>query len=44
MLLEYNDAYNIFQKAVQYDDQYLSPLYGMILCRIKQEQLEDAAQ
>ena len=28
---------------MQYDDQYLVPLYGMIFCRIKQEMIDDAA-
>ena len=30
-------AYQVFQKATQYDDTLLTPLYGMIFCRIRQE-------
>jgi len=41
---EYDAAYQAYQKAAQYDETFLSPLYGMIYCRIKQEQYEDAAQ
>ncbi len=41
---EYEVAYQAYQRATQYDENYLQPLYGMIYCRIKQEQYDDAAQ
>jgi tetratricopeptide repeat protein 21B len=44
MLGEYNEAYNIYQKASTYDETNQAPLYGMIYCKIQQDQLEDAGQ
>ena len=41
---EYEAAYQAYQKAAQYDETFLLPLYGMIYCRTKQDQYEDAAQ
>ena len=41
---EYEASYQAYQRAAGYDETYLLPLYGMIYCRIKQEQYEDAAQ
>lgn len=34
---DYDGAYQAYQKAAQYDETFLLPLYGMIYCRIKQE-------
>jgi tetratricopeptide repeat protein 21B len=42
MLGEYTAAYQIYQKASSYDETNQTPLYGMIYCKIKQDQLEDA--
>jgi tetratricopeptide repeat protein 21B len=42
MLGEYTSAYQIYQKASSYDETNQTPLYGMIYCKIKQDQLEDA--
>jgi len=44
MLGGYNEAYHIYQKASTYDETNQTPLYGMIFCKIKQDQLEDAGQ
>ena len=44
MLGEYSTAYQIYQKASSYDETNQTPLYGMIYCKIKQDQLEDAGQ
>ena len=41
---EYEQAYQAYQKAAQIDETFLQPLYGMIYCRIKQEQYDDASQ
>lgn len=40
---EYETAYQAYQRAAQCDETFLLPLYGMIYCRIKQEQYDDAA-
>jgi tetratricopeptide repeat protein 21B len=44
MLNDYNAAYQIYQKAITFDETNQTPLYGMIYCKIKQDQLEDAGQ
>ena len=44
MLGEFNEAYRIYQKASTFDETNQTPLYGMIYCKIKQDQLEDAGQ
>lgn len=44
MLNDYNAAYQIYQKAISFDETNQTPLYGMIYCKIKQDQLEDAGQ
>jgi|TARA_B110000285_G_C15081688_1_gene593862 tetratricopeptide repeat protein 21B len=44
MLGEYATAYTIYQKASSFDETNQTPLYGMIYCKIKQDQLEDAGQ
>ena len=41
---EYETAYQSYQRAATCDETFLLPLYGMIYCRIKQEQYDDAAQ
>lgn len=35
MLGNYNEAYQIYQKASTFDETNQSPLYGMIYCKIK---------
>jgi hypothetical protein len=42
MLGQYETAYLTYQRATQLDENNMSPLYGMIYCRVKQEMLEDA--
>jgi tetratricopeptide (TPR) repeat protein len=42
LLGDFNEAYQTYQRATTFDDTNLFPLYGMIFCRIKQEQYEDA--
>lgn len=44
MLGDYQGAYTTFQKATQLDETNMTPLYGMIYCRVKQEMLDDAEQ
>jgi len=44
MLNDYNAAYQIYQKAISFDETNQPPLYDMIYCKIKQDQLEDAGQ
>lgn len=44
MLGDYAEAYQIYQKASTFDETNQTPLYGMIYCKIKQDQLEDAGQ
>lgn len=44
MLGEYTAAYKIYQQASSYDETNQTPLYGMIYCKIKQDQLDDAGQ
>jgi tetratricopeptide repeat protein 21B len=44
MLGQYETAYLTYQRATQLDENNMSPLYGMIYCRVKQEMLEDAEQ
>lgn len=41
---DYSQSYEIYQKASQIDQTNQSPVYGMIYCKIKQDQLEDAEQ
>ena len=42
LLGDYHGAYQVYQRATAFDDTFLQPLYGMIFCRIKQEQVDDA--
>ena len=42
LLSDYASAYSIFQRASALDDNFLTPLYGMIYCRIKQDMVDDA--
>lgn len=44
MVGDFETAYQTYQKASTFDDQYLAPLFGMIYCRIKQELIDDAQQ
>ncbi len=44
MLGDFQGAYAAYQQATALDDTNMTPLYGMILCRVKQEMLEDAEQ
>lgn len=44
MMGEYNEAYSIYQRASNFDESNQTPLYGMIYCKIQQDQLEDAQQ
>jgi len=44
MLGDYNGAYTSYQKAVSLDETNMTPLYGMIYCRIRQDMLDDAEQ
>lgn len=44
MIGDYASAYTTFQKATSLDETNMTPLYGMIYCRIKQDMLEDAEQ
>jgi len=44
MVNDFTEAYQIYQKASQLDETNQTPLYGMIYCKIKQDQLEDAEQ
>ena len=44
MLNDYQTAYSIYQQAISFDETNQTPLYGMIYCRIKQDQLDDAGQ
>lgn len=44
MLGDFKGAFQIYQKAATYDEQNMDPLYGMIYCKIKQEQIDDAEQ
>lgn len=44
MLADYNSAYATFQACSSFDETNHSPLYGMIFCRVKQDQFDDAAQ
>jgi tetratricopeptide (TPR) repeat protein len=44
MICDFQGAYQAFQKAVSFDESLLTPLYGMINCRIKQEMIDDAQQ
>mmetsp|Transcript_16607 Transcript_16607/g.28282 ORF Transcript_16607/g.28282 Transcript_16607/m.28282 type:complete len:281 (+) Transcript_16607:552-1394(+) len=44
MMNEFTQAYQVYQKASQFDETNQTPLYGMIYCKIKQDQLEDAEQ
>lgn len=41
---EFAGAYTSYQKASSLDETNMAPLYGMILCRIRQEMLDDAEQ
>lgn len=43
MLGDFQAAYESFQKSVACDESLLTPLYGMINCRIRQEMIDDAA-
>jgi tetratricopeptide (TPR) repeat protein len=44
MIAEYAEAYTIYTQASTFDDTNQIPLYGMINCKIHQDQLEDAEQ
>jgi tetratricopeptide (TPR) repeat protein len=44
MLGDHAEAYKIYQQASSYDQTNQTPLYGMIYCKIQQDQLEDAEQ
>jgi len=44
MLNDYNAAYQIYQKAISFDETNQTPLYGMIYCHLKQEKYDEAAQ
>lgn len=41
---EYSEAYRIYTQASTFDDTNQTPLYGMVNCKIYQDQLEDAEQ
>lgn len=41
---DFANAYSLYLKASQLDGNYYQPLYGMIYCRIRQEQYDDALQ
>jgi len=42
MLGDFEDAYKTYQKASTFDESNQGPLYGMIHCKIQQDQLDDA--
>ena len=44
MLGDFQGAYKTYQKASQLDESNMIPLFGMILCRIRQEMIDDAEQ
>mmetsp|Transcript_13183 Transcript_13183/g.20529 ORF Transcript_13183/g.20529 Transcript_13183/m.20529 type:complete len:132 (+) Transcript_13183:853-1248(+) len=44
MLGDYTGSYQVYSQAQQYDQTNQIPLYGMIQCKIKQDQVEDAEQ
>lgn len=44
MLGEFSEAYKIYTQATTFDQTNQTPLYGMIHCKIHQDQLEDAEQ
>ena len=39
---DFANAYSLYLKASQLDGNFYQPLYGMIYCRIRQEQYDDA--
>jgi len=41
LMQEYAQAFQLYQKAAELDENNMEALYGMIYCRIKQNQLED---
>lgn len=44
ILGDFATAYQFYLKASQLDANNYGPLYGMIYCRIRQEQFDDATQ
>lgn len=42
LLGDYNGAYQVYQKATTLDEQNMTPLIGMIYCRVRQDQYDDA--
>ena len=41
---DYANAYTTYQKATTLDESNMAPLIGMIYCRVRQDQLDDAHQ
>ena len=41
---DFAGAYTTYQKATTLDESNLTPLIGMIYCRVRQDQLDDAEQ
>eukprot|EP00826_Nyctotherus_ovalis_P013769 TRINITY_DN1376_c0_g6_i1.p1 TRINITY_DN1376_c0_g6~~TRINITY_DN1376_c0_g6_i1.p1 ORF type:complete len:1241 (-),score=463.36 TRINITY_DN1376_c0_g6_i1:317-4039(-) len=41
LMQEYAQAFQLYQKAAELDETNMSALYGMIYCRIRQNQLDD---
>ena len=44
MLGDFNGAYSSHQKDVSLHETNMTPLFGMIYCRVKQEMIDDAEQ
>ena len=44
MIGEYNEGAQYYTRAAAQDEQNLQPLYGLIYCKIKQNQYDDAFQ